>query len=205
MEIKFSKKPILYNKALEQMQKRVEQIISGKKQECLWFLEHEDVFTAGTSANVDLEVKNLHNIPLIQTGRGGKITYHGPKQRIVYIMLRLNNHYPAIDLKKFIFDLESWIINSLAKIGIKAGLKEGKIGIWVGDEKIAAIGIRVKKGVSFHGVAININPDLEKFNYIVPCGIAGYGVTSIHQLGVKISVAEFDKILLEEFMKGKSL
>ena len=200
-QFKVSKVPIEYSLALSEMQKRAEDVIFGKKDELIWFLEHKDVFTAGTSANIKDEVKNLNGIPIIQTGRGGKITYHGPGQKVVYLILNLKNHYTKIDLKKFVYDLEQIIINSLLEINIKAFRIENKIGIWVKNannmQKIAAIGIRVRKGVSLHGFAINISTNLEKFSYIIPGGISEYGVTSLENLGVKITMKQFDEILLK--------
>jgi lipoyl(octanoyl) transferase len=201
VEFKISKAAIEYSLALSKMQKRVEDVALGKKDELIWFLEHKDVFTAGTSANVENEVKNLNGIPIIQTGRGGKITYHGKGQRIVYLILDLKKHYKKIDLKKFVYDLEQIIINSLLEINVKAFRIENKIGIWVKNanniQKIAAIGIRVKKSISMHGFAINISTNLEKFNYIIPCGISEYGVASLKNLGIKITMHQLDDILLE--------
>ncbi len=193
-----------YGKIAEEMENLANSIIAGEADEEVWFLEHEPVYTAGTSSD-ESELKNA-KFPVFKVGRGGKYTYHGPGQRVVYLMLDLKKHYKTPDLKKFVNDLEQWVIDSLKEIGIDAYRKKGMIGIWVedknslgGESKIAAIGIRVRKWVSFHGVAININPKLADFNGIVPCGIEGFGVTSVNKMGNNISMNEFDKILKKNF------
>ena len=193
-----------YGQTLEAMEALVEDIIAEKRDEEIWFLEHEDVYTAGTSATDDELVEK--KFPVFKVGRGGKHTYHGPGQRVIYLMLDLKKHYKTPDLKKFVCDLEQWVIDSLKEVGIDAYRKKGMIGIWTkeenaigGEAKIAAIGIRVRKWVSFHGISININPNLKNFNGIVPCGISDFGVTSLEKLGKKISMEEFDKILVKNF------
>lgn len=202
MNIKTFKSPQEYGHIAEEMEQLANDIIDGKRDEEIWFLEHQPVYTAGTSA-VEDDLKT-NEFPVFKVGRGGKHTYHGPGQRVVYFMLDLKKHYKTPDLKKFVCDLEQWVIDSLKEVGIDAYRKSGMIGIWLkdnnslgGESKIAAIGIRVRKWVSFHGVSININPNLAHFSGIVPCGISEFGVTSIEKQGKKISMEEFDKILLK--------
>lgn len=202
MKIREFKDPQEYGKTAEEMEALANSIIAGEREEEIWFLEHEPVYTAGTSSD-ESELRNA-KFPVFKVGRGGKYTYHGPGQRVIYFMLDLKKHYKTPDLKKFVCDLEQWVIDSLKEIGIDAYRKKGMIGIWVndsnslgGESKIAAIGIRVRKWVSFHGVAININPKLADFNGIIPCGIAEYGVTSAEKMGNKITMKEFDKILMK--------
>ncbi len=203
MKVRILKSPLEYGETLAQMEAHVEKIIAGEADEEIWLLEHENVYTAGTSAKPEDLVEK--KFPIFNVGRGGKYTYHGPGQRVIYFMLDLKKHYQPPDLRKFVFDLEQWVIDSLAALGIEAFRREGRIGIWVhdknslgGESKIAAIGIRVRKWVSFHGVSINLNPVLENFDGIVPCGIAEFGVTSIEKLGKKISMNDLDKILIEK-------
>jgi lipoyl(octanoyl) transferase len=203
MKIRKFKSPKEYGGTLIEMEALVENIIAQKSDEEIWLLEHGDVYTAGTSA-IESDLINK-KFPLFKVGRGGKHTYHGPGQRIIYLMLELKKHYGTPDLKKFVHELEQWVIDSLEATGIDAYRKKGMIGIWVkdksapgGEAKIAAIGIRVRKWISFHGIAINVNPQFENFEGIVPCGIAEFGVTSLKKLGKNISMEEFDKILLEK-------
>lgn len=203
IEVIISDIPIPYQDALNFMQKRVQEIISGNGKQLLWFLQHQSVYTAGTSANEnDLLEKN--KFPVYQTGRGGKYTYHGPGQRIAYLMLDLKKvHNEKPDLKLFVKQIEDWIIQSLQEVGIKAYTTKEHVGVWVNtngkEEKIAAIGVRVQKWVSFHGVAINVSTNLDNFNGIIPCGIEDRGVTSINKQGVQIASQDFDKILLDKF------
>lgn len=188
-----------YTPTMAEMEGKVANIISGEGDSEVWFLEHPPVYTAGTSA-AESDLKDDNNFPVHKVGRGGKYTYHGPGQRVVYLMLKLKDFYNPPDLKKFVCELEQWVIDSLQEIGIESFRRAGRVGIWCFDKngkeaKIAAIGIRVRKWVSFHGVSINVEPDLSHFNGIVPCGISEFGVTSIKEMGIDISMAEFDKIL----------
>lgn len=191
-----------YKKAEEQMERRVEQVISKKQKSLLWLLEHPPVYTAGSSASAE-ELIDHNFLPIHKTGRGGKYTYHGPGQRIGYFIFDLKelfaNNPP--DLKKYIFLLEEIIIQTLGEINIKAFRKNENIGVWVNyqnkDAKIAAVGVRVKKWVAFHGVAVNINPDLNHYKGIIPCGINDFGVTSIKELGIKIEKNEFDQTFVK--------
>ncbi|MEK6734310.1 MAG: lipoyl(octanoyl) transferase LipB [Pseudomonadota bacterium] len=201
IEWKTSNQAIDYQDAVELMEKRVEQIHQGKASELIWFLEHPSIYTAGSSAE-DNELMNPNGLPVYNTGRGGKYTYHGPGQRIIYLMLDLKDR--GKDLRKFVATIEDWVIASLREIGIVAEKKEGRIGIWTVNNrqkelKIAAIGIRVRKWVTYHGVSINISPDLDYYKGIIACGIREYGVTSFKDLGFNISSIDIDNILKRKF------
>jgi lipoyl(octanoyl) transferase len=173
--------------------------------EALWLLEHPALYTAGTSAQDDdlLDAR----FPVFKTGRGGQYTYHGPGQRIGYVMLDLKRRQSVPDIKKYICDLEEWIIRTIAQWGIIGERREGRVGIWVdlkpygrsGEAKIAAIGVRIRRWVTFHGVSLNLNPALENFEGIVPCGLAGYGVTSFADLGVDYDESAVDAALRKNF------
>ena len=188
-----------YKKSIELMEKRVEGINEGKASELLWFLEHPSIYTAGTSSNdKDLLSENL--FPVFRTNRGGQFTYHGPGQRVAYVMLNVRDR--DYNVKSFIRLLEQWIMNSLMDIGIKSFLIKGKVGIWVNnEEKIASLGLRIRKGISFHGISLNINPNLEHFSGIIPCGNENSGITSIEKIGLNIKKKEIDKILISNFKK----
>lgn len=206
MQITISQKPVDYEEAHSHMEQRVEGIISSKESEEIWLLEHKSVYTAGTSAKSE-ELFNDSGFPVFNVGRGGKYTYHGPGQRICYLMLDLKKHYPKPDLRKFVHEIEQSVIDTLLDIGVESFRREGRIGIWCFDKnnqekKIAAIGIRVRKWTSFHGLSVNINPNLKHFEGIVPCGISEYGVTSLKELGVNISPNEFDEIFLRNLRLG---
>ena len=199
LEIIKSNEFVGYPAALEFMEQRVAGIIEGSKREAIWLLEHPPLYTSGTSAKpADLLSQEF---PVYEAGRGGEFTYHGPGQRIMYVMLKLDPH----DIRKFVWRLEETIIRTLAHFGINGERRDGRVGIWVIDggseKKIAAIGIRVRKWVGFHGISINLAPDMSHFAGIVPCGISQYGVTSMENLGVDVDMEEFDDILVTEFMK----
>lgn len=193
-----------YEKALEFMQARVKKIISGEESQLLWLLEHPHVYTAGTGAN-DNDLLKKDKAPVVKTGRGGKYTYHGPGQRVAYVMLDLKKvHNQTPDLKKFVRQLEEWIIKTLHAFNIKGERRDGRVGIWVvnpkGEEiKVAAIGIRVEKWVSYHGVAINIDPDMSYYDGIVPCGINDFKTGSTKGLENEMTIAQFDKELIKNF------
>jgi lipoyl(octanoyl) transferase len=188
-----------YKKSIELMEKRVEGIKEGKVSELLWFLEHPPIYTAGTSSN-DKDLLNKNLFPVFRTNRGGQFTYHGPGQRVAYVMLNVRDR--DYNVKSFIRLLEQWIMNSLADIGIKSFLIKGKVGIWVNnEEKIASLGLRIRKGISFHGISLNINPNLEHFSGIIPCGNENSGITSIEKIGLSIEKKEIDKILISNFKK----
>ena len=199
-----------YTDAVAFMDARVEAIKAGTAPELVWLLEHPPLYTAGTSARaMDLLEARF---PVHKSGRGGQFTYHGPGQRIAYVMLDLNRRNP--DLRAFVCALETWIIAALGTFGVKGERRNGRIGVWVArpdkprgpggdtaEDKIAAIGIRVRRWVSFHGIALNVAPDLAHFSGIVPCGIsaAHFGVTSLHDLGVAAGMGEVDAALRETF------
>lgn len=193
------KDKIEYDKAIEFMENRVAAIRDEDAQECIWLLEHPPLYTAGTSA----KEKDLIDarFPVFKTGRGGEYTYHGPGQRVAYVMLDLRERQKnKPDIKKYVWQLEEWIIRSLAEFEIKGERRCGRVGIWVvmpdgSESKIAAIGVRIRRWVTYHGISINLNPDLLHFKGIVPCGIAQHGVTSLHALGKNVSMAQLDEAL----------
>ncbi len=191
-----------YNTMLDTMENRVESIINHKNSEAVYLVEHQDVYTAGTNSSRG-DIIDLGNIPIINTGRGGRITYHGPGQRVIYPVLNLSIRQK--DIKQYVRHLEQWIINSLKIIGIDAYTIAGKVGIWTQkddiDAKIGAIGIRVRKWVTFHGISVNINPNILKYKGIIPCGISDLPVTSLEDLGIKIALKDFDTIIKNEFEK----
>ena len=188
-----------YKKSVQLKERRVENIKKKKQSELLWFLEHPSIYTAGTSSK-DKDLLNDNLFPVIKTNRGGQFTYHGPGQRIAYIMLNVRDR--EYNVKSFIRLLEQWIMNSLHDMGIKSFLIKGKVGIWVrNEEKIASLGLRIRKGISFHGVSLNINPNLDHFSGIIPCGNENSGVTSIEKIGLDISKKEIDNILILNFSK----
>jgi lipoyl(octanoyl) transferase len=183
VEWRVSKELVHFEDALDFMQKRVEEIIAGTSPGLIWILEHHQVYTAGVSAQ-DADLLAKTDIPIFKTNRGGKYTYHCPGMKIIYVMLDLKKFFApeAPDVARFVEFLENWVIKILADFGIKAGLKKGMVGIWVGDKKVAALGIKLKKWVSYHGIAINIDPDMAGFRNIVPCGIKEFGVTSMREI-----------------------
>jgi len=235
MEWKTTSAIVEYPAAETFMRERAEAIIAGTAPETIWLLEHPPLYTAGTSANAG-DLLSPDQFPVYQTGRGGQYTYHGPGQRIGYVMLDLKqrmNGQP--DVRRFVWLLEEWIIRTLAAFDVQGERREGRVGIWVVEEspvasrqslvkstlheqgearsggqggvpslikqenKIAALGIRLRKWVSFHGIAINVNPDLSHFSGIVPCGIRQHGVTSLHALGKHVTMAELDAELQRQF------
>ena len=202
MEWKRSPAPVDYPAAIAFMEERVAMIHQGAAETCVWLLEHPPLYTAGTSAKaVDLLQPRF---PVHETGRGGQYTYHGPGQRVAYVMMKL----PEPDLKKYIHNLEEWVIRALARLGVQGERREGRVGIWVahrgGEAKIAACGVRVRHWVAFHGVSINVDPDLSHFDGIVPCGISDHGVTSLRDLGLSATMADLDAALEEEFTRCMS-
>lgn len=182
------------------MESRVAQIREGTAPECVWLLEHPALFTAGTSAD-PAELFNPLGLPVHQAGRGGRYTYHGPGQRVAYLMLDLDRR--GKDVRCFVHALEGWMIDALASLGVTAHRSEGRIGIWVGEgrgeAKIGALGVRVKRWVTLHGFALNVAPDLSHFTGIVPCGIADFGVTSLAALGKQMPMEKVDAALKRSF------
>ncbi|MCK5285264.1 MAG: lipoyl(octanoyl) transferase LipB [Alphaproteobacteria bacterium] len=216
MEWKTSLEPVDYEDALREMDARVMGIYEGTEDELVWLLEHPPLYTAGTSA----KEKDLlePQFPVYKTGRGGEYTYHGYGQRVAYVMLNLKKRQQRPDIKQYVYDLESWIIGALESFGIVGERRSGRIGIWVNtnftnqcdvsnqcessEKKIAALGVRIRRWVSLHGISINVNPDLSHFNGIVPCGISEYGVTSMEEiLGSAVSMDDLDDALKESWAK----
>jgi lipoyl(octanoyl) transferase len=203
-ELIFSDAPIAYPDAIAFMEQRVADIVADEEPECLWFLEHPPLYTAGTSANPD-DLLQSDRFPIYESKRGGEYTYHGPGQRVVYLMLDLRKR--GRDVRRFVQQAENWVIQTLNDFNIHSHVTKGRVGVWVprpdkGDEredKIAAIGLRIRRWVSFHGISINVEPELEHFSGIVPCGISDQSVTSMVDLGYPVSMAELDKALIENF------
>lgn len=195
-----------YDDAVAAMEARVAAIAAGEAPERVWLLEHPPLYTAGVSAR-DGDLLQPDRFPVHRTGRGGQFTYHGPGQRVAYLMLDLNAR--GKDVRGFVRGLEAWLIATLDTFGIEAGPREGRVGVWVErkgpgwsrEDKIAAIGVKVRKWVSFHGISLNIDPDLDHFGGIVPCGIAEHGVTSLLDLGLTTPMAEADAALRTAFEK----
>ena len=201
VEWRISDSPVAYPDALSFMEERVEAIHKETASETVWLLEHPPLYTAGTSAD-EAELLDPDRFPVYQIGRGGRYTYHGPGQRVAYVMVDLKRRSP--DLRQFVRNLEAWVIATLAAFGVKGERREDRVGIWVvepdgSEAKIAAIGVRIRHWVTFHGIAINVNPNLEHFHGIIPCGITGYGVTSLGRLGVTASLEDIDTALRETF------
>lgn len=193
--------PIAYPKAMEFMEQRVADILANQADEAVWLLEHPPLYTSGTGAQPQ-DLLSTHQFPVFDAGRGGQYTYHGPGQRVVYIMLDLRKR--GRDIRKFIATLENVIIESLAVFGIKGEKRDGRVGVWVAhgdgsEDKIAAIGVRVRRWVSFHGISINIHPDLSHYGGIIPCGIQEHGVTSFEKLGLSTSLTDFDEAFHDIF------
>jgi len=197
---KTSQKAEDYEAAVAFMEQCVAAIHAGNAGEVVWLLEHPPLYTAGTSADqADLLEARF---PVYKTGRGGEYTYHGPGQRIAYVMLNLKRR--GQDVRKHVWRLEEWIIQTLAEFDVVGERRADRIGVWVvlpdgSEKKIAAIGVRVRKWVSYHGIAINVHPDLSHYSGIVPCGIAEFGVTSLHDLGITASLEEVDEMLKKTF------
>ncbi len=206
---RISNVPVDYASAVHEMEQRVAQIIRGEARELVWLLEHPPLYTAGSSARAE-DLLDTDRFPVHRTGRGGQFTYHGPGQRIAYVMLDLNRR--GRDVREFVRDLESWVIATLATFNVRGEGRADRIGIWVEretgsredqqrEDKIAAIGVRIRRWVSFHGLAINVEPDLEHFSGIVPCGVddVRFGVTSLVDLGLPVTILDVDLALMEAF------
>ncbi len=205
LEWRISDAPVPYPDAVAAMEARVAAIAAGDRPEQVWLLEHPALYTSGTSGQAGDLLDPRY--PLFHTGRGGRLTYHGPGQRVAYVMLDLKARRP--DVRAFVAALEQWIIATLKVFGIEGERREDRVGVWVArpdkgagfEDKIAAIGVRLRRWVSFHGIAINLEPDLRRFSAIVPCGVDDprYGVTSLHDLGKRITMAELDQALRRSF------
>jgi lipoyl(octanoyl) transferase len=198
-----------YEDALAFMESRVAGIIDGTADECIWLLEHPPLYTAGTSAKID-DLVDPDRFPVYEARRGGQYTYHGPGQRVIYVMLDVGKR--GRDVRLFVQQLEAWVIATLATFNIKGEIRDGRVGVWVtrpekprdasgdiAEDKIAAIGIRLRKWVSFHGISINVEPDLSHFGGIVPCGIREHGVTSLVDLGLPVGMDDLDVALKATF------
>lgn len=209
VEWKISDALVPYKDALDFMEARVQAIAKGAAEECVWLLEHPPLYTAGTSARRE-DLTDPERFPVFEARRGGQYTYHGPGQRVVYVMLDLNRR--GHDVRCFVRDLEAWVIATLAEFNVTGEIREGRVGVWVerddkprtasgakAEDKIAAIGIRLRKWVSFHGISINVEPDLEHFSGIVPCGITEHGVTSLVDLGLPVTMDDLDVALRATF------
>jgi lipoyl(octanoyl) transferase len=195
-----------YPFAVEAMEARAAAIAAGEAAELVWLLEHPPLYTAGVSSK-DNDLLEADRFPVHRSGRGGQFTYHGPGQRVAYVMLDLNRR--GKDVRAFVRGLEQWIIGALGEFGVAADVREGRVGVWVErkgpgwsrEDKIAAIGVKVRKWISFHGISLNVEPDLGHFSGIVPCGINEHGVTSLVDLGVPATLDEADEALRVSFRR----
>jgi lipoyl(octanoyl) transferase len=198
-----------YQTALAFMEQRAAAIAASTAEECVWLLEHPPLYTAGTSARLQ-DLTDPDRFPVHQTRRGGQYTYHGPGQRVVYVMLDVGRR--GHDVRRFVQQLETWVIAALAEFNVTGHIRDGRVGVWVergdkpltangakAEDKIAAIGIRLRKWVSFHGISINVEPELEHFSGIVPCGITEHGVTSLVDLGLPVTMQDVDVALRRSF------
>lgn len=198
-----------YNEAVSFMEARAESIAAGTEDELIWLVEHPPLYTAGTSAKPQ-DLTDPERFPVYTSKRGGQYTYHGPGQRVAYVMLDVGKR--GHDVRRFVQDLETWVITALAEFNITGEIREGRVGVWVerpekprlpdgsvAEDKIAAIGIRLRRWVSFHGISINVDPDLEHFSGIVPCGIQDHGVTSLVDLGLPVTMDDLDNALRRTF------
>jgi lipoyl(octanoyl) transferase len=201
MEWTTSPSPVPYKEAVAAMEARAAAIAVGEAGEWVWLLEHPPLYTAGTSAD-PAELLDPAGLPVFRTGRGGRYTYHGPGQRVAYVMVDLARR--GRDLRRFVRGLEEWVVAALADTGVTGERREGRVGIWVDrgggrEDKIAAIGMRVRRWVTFHGIAINVDPDLSAYDGIVPCGVREHGVTSLADLGIDAGMADIDAALRSRF------
>ncbi|WP_256218775.1 lipoyl(octanoyl) transferase LipB [Alloyangia pacifica] len=198
-----------YDEAVAFMEKRAAAIAAGEADELIWLVEHPPLYTAGTSAKIE-DLRDPDRFPVFGTKRGGQYTYHGPGQRVIYVMLDVGRR--GRDVRRFVQQLESWVIAALAEFNITGHIREGRVGVWVErpdkplladgrvtEDKIAAIGIRLRKWVSFHGISINVEPELSHFDGIVPCGISEFGVTSLVDLGLPVTMDDLDVALRRSF------
>ncbi|MDA7987808.1 MAG: lipoyl(octanoyl) transferase LipB, partial [Alphaproteobacteria bacterium] len=202
VEVRRSSEPVGYDFAVSVMEERVAALVDGRGAELLWLLEHPALYTAGSSAR-DEELLAT-DLPVYRSGRGGRYTYHGPGQRVGYVVMDLRRR--GGDVRLFVRGLEDWVRGALLRLGVESFTREGRIGLWVEgaggiEEKVAALGIRVRRGVAFHGVSVNVDPDLGHFGGIVPCGLRGYGVTSLARLGAVCEMADVDAALEASFFE----
>ena len=201
-----------YDTAVRAMEKRVAEIRAGTQSEAIWLLEHPPLYTAGTSA-VEADLKEPGRFPVHRTRRGGQYTYHGPGQRVAYVMLDVGSR--GRDVRRFVQQLEAWVIAALGEFNVRGEVREGRVGVWVTrpekpplpdgsprEDKIAAIGVQMRKWVSSHGISINVEPDLSHFEGIVPCGIPDHGVTSLVDLGLTVTLTDVDVALKRTFSEA---
>ncbi len=201
--------PVPYDVAVAEMEARANAIARGEAGEAVWLLEHPPLYTAGTSAKIE-DLKDPDRFPVFETRRGGQYTYHGPGQRVAYVMLDLNTR--GRDVRAYVERLEAWVIAALAEFNVRGEIRDGRVGVWVErpekaplpdgtprEDKIAAIGVRLRKWVSFHGISVYVEPDLGHFDGIVPCGIEGHGVTSLVDLGLPVTMDDLDVALKRSF------
>jgi len=203
IEWRIAERPVPYPEAVAAMERRVADIRAGRAPELVWLLEHPPLYTAGASAKPD-ELLDSARLPVFPSGRGGRYTYHGPGQRVAYVMLDLSRR--GRDVRAFVGGLEDWIVDTLAALGVKGERRAGRVGVWVDrgggiEAKIAAIGVRVRHWVSYHGISLNVDPNLSHYAGIVPCGIAEHGVTSLAALGRGTTMAQVDAQLRASFFK----
>jgi lipoyl(octanoyl) transferase len=196
VEWRRSSAPVPYLEAVAVMDARAGAIARGEAPECIWLLEHPPLYTAGTSTRTD-ELLDPQRLPVFRTGRGGRFTYHGPGQRVAYVMLDLGSR--GRDVRAFVAALEDWMLAALARLGVEGERRPGEIGVFVAGAKIASIGVRIRRWVSLHGVSLNVAPDLGHFAGIVPCGMTDAAVTSLAALGVSADMAEVDAALRASF------
>lgn len=201
MEWRYTPDPIDYKTALEQMQSRVKRIHLLQQSELIWGLQHSPVFTGGTSAHPK-DLLNSFGFPVHYVGRGGQFTYHGPGQLIIYAMVNLVKR--NLDIKQYILLLQQWIIDTLSHLNIKSVIHQDRIGVWVHnfegkEEKLAAVGVRVSHGITWHGFSVNVSPNLDHFKGIIPCGLHNFGITSLEKMNVKIKLEDLFKILKKFF------
>jgi len=198
-----------YPEAVAFMEDRAAAIAAGTAGECIWLVEHPPLYTAGTSAR-DTDLTDPGRFPVFPSKRGGQYTYHGPGQRVAYVMLNVGSR--GQDVRRFVCDIEAWVIATLAEFGVTGERRPGRVGVWVRrpekaplpdgtprEDKIAAVGLRLRRWVSFHGLSINVDPDLTHYDGIVPCGITGHGVTSLVDLGLPVTMADLDTALMRTF------
>jgi lipoyl(octanoyl) transferase len=198
-----------YKEAVRVMEARADAVAAGEAEEMIWLLEHPPLYTAGTSADVK-DLREPDRFPVYEAKRGGQYTYHGPGQRVIYVILDLNKR--GRDVRAFVKQLETWVIATLSEFQVRGEIRDGRVGVWVerpekpknpdgtpAEDKIAAIGIRLRKWVSFHGISINVDPDLSHFDGIVPCGITQHGVTSLVDLGLPVTMTDLDVALRRQF------
>jgi len=201
-----------YETAVQRMEARVAAIHAGEAEELIWLVEHPPLYTAGTSAKA-ADLTDATRFPVYAAGRGGQYTYHGPGQRVVYVMLDLNKR--GRDVRAFVAAMENWVISALSEFNLKGEIREGRVGVWIArpdlpslldgqmrEDKIAAIGVKLRRWVSFHGISINVEPNLEHYAGIVPCGISGHGVTSLVDLGRPVDLGDLDVALKRTFAQS---